>query len=53
MSIELRDSTRARRAGEYTEPQEIVNIKPAYVLPDVEYDATLASHCSFPSIPLD
>ncbi|KAH6692406.1 hypothetical protein F5X68DRAFT_228776 [Plectosphaerella plurivora] len=49
----LRASTIARRVGEYVEPEEFVNIKPAYVLPDVEFDPTLAVHCSFPSIPLD
>ena len=53
MSRNLRASTIARRVGEYVEPEEFVNIKPAYVLPDVEFDPTLAVHCSFPSIPLD
>lgn len=53
MSRQVRKSTRDRKAGEYTEQPESVNIKPAFVLPDPEFDAELAPHCSFPSIPLN
>ena len=54
MAYQLRDPSQRRRPGRYREEDGPTSAnQPIFVYPDLEFNASLTSHCAFPTLPVD